>query len=143
MDITNYLPEKKIIPHNYLNENIEICLGIDEAGRGPVLGPMVYGCAYYPYEDDKLLKKEFKFDDSKKLTDKKRQEIFSKMKLSDKLFYDVEIISPEDISSKMLQRSKYNLNRISNDAALELLRRRLNDNINITRVNNLINVGIC
>jgi ribonuclease HII len=31
--------------------------GIDEAGRGPVLGPLVVCCAFCKREDEKLLKK--------------------------------------------------------------------------------------
>ena len=44
-------------------------LGVDEAGRGPVLGPMVYGVFYIPAElSTPLLKERHRFDDSKVLT---------------------------------------------------------------------------
>jgi ribonuclease H2 subunit A len=36
--------------------NEPCCLGIDEAGRGPVLGPMVYATAWAPISKSKELK---------------------------------------------------------------------------------------
>src|SRR5437762_2686363 len=44
-------------------------LGVDEAGRGPVLGPMVYSAFYLPLPlHHSLLAKDHHFDDSKVLT---------------------------------------------------------------------------
>jgi ribonuclease H2 subunit A len=60
-------------------EKDEIILGIDEAGRGPVLGPMVYACCYYSENNENQLKKYFKFADSKQLKESVREEIFDKM----------------------------------------------------------------
>ena len=60
-------------------ESETIILGIDEAGRGPVLGPMVYACCYFSKDNEEVLKKKFKFADSKKLSDIQRKEIFKKM----------------------------------------------------------------
>ena len=48
----------KITPTDFTTE--DICLGIDEAGRGPVLGPMVYACCYWAESNEEAIKKAFK-----------------------------------------------------------------------------------
>ena len=45
-------------------------MGIDEAGRGPVLGPMVYGLAFWPVTVAEEMKQTYQFADSKKLSEK-------------------------------------------------------------------------
>lgn len=51
----------------------KILAGIDEAGRGPLAGPVVAAACYIPAE---LQQHFLKVNDSKKLTEKKREEIF-------------------------------------------------------------------
>ena len=81
-----------------LNEYENICwpnnklvMGIDEAGRGPLCGPLVVACCVLPigYENDVI-------NDSKKLSEKKRELLFEQIK-KDALFYDVKIVSPKEI----------------------------------------------
>ena len=81
-----------------LNEYENICwpnnklvMGIDEAGRGPLCGPLVVACCVLPigYENDVI-------NDSKKLSEKKRDLLFDQIK-KDALFYDVKIVSPKEI----------------------------------------------
>lgn len=47
-------------------------VGVDEAGRGPLAGPVVAACAQLIKYDERLSK----INDSKKLTEKKREELF-------------------------------------------------------------------
>uniref|UniRef100_A0A0R3RZJ7 Ribonuclease n=1 Tax=Elaeophora elaphi TaxID=1147741 RepID=A0A0R3RZJ7_9BILA len=110
-------------------------MGIDEAGRGPVLGPMVYACAVTLLNENMLV--EMGVDDSKVLTESKREEIFECMKgdsMSKVFGYACRSVSAQMISGAMLGRTKYSLNKLSHDCALELLRLAISNNINIVEV---------
>lgn len=68
--IDNYKYEKELIKNG-----ITLIAGVDEVGRGPLVGPVVTACVVLPlsFELDGLT-------DSKKLSEKRRNELFVKIK---------------------------------------------------------------
>ncbi len=75
----------------HINENIKIVCGVDEAGRGPLMGPVVAAACVLP----KGLIIEG-LDDSKKLTEKKREKLFDII-IANALDYSVASASVEEI----------------------------------------------
>lgn len=108
-------------------------MGIDEAGRGPVLGPMVYGCLYCALSYQKTLS-SLSFADSKTLKEEKREELFENLKNDEAIGWGVDVIDPKDLSAKMLKKEKINLNEISHDSAMGLVRRVLSLGVLLTEV---------
>ena len=77
--------------NKYWWEGKEVVVGLDEAGRGPIAGPLVIGiCVFPPFYDN------YEFDDSKKLSDKKRRELLKVIK-RDAIYYSYEVISVEEV----------------------------------------------
>lgn len=108
--------------------NTECVLGVDEAGRGPVLGPMVYGLFYLPITlSTPLLKETHHFDDSKVLTPAVRASLFNSLytpfsDLHDSCGWAVNVMSARTISSNMMKpNSTYNLNAQAMDATIALI----------------------
>lgn len=102
-------------------------LGIDEAGRGPVLGPMVYATFYLPTElHNTLLAEKYHFDDSKVLTPETRSSLMRTLCTTDTDLYAscgwaAKLLSARDISADMLAPVPYNLNAQALDATVELI----------------------
>lgn len=57
-------------------KDIGFVAGIDEAGRGPLAGPVVCACVIMPLEKSKIIDG---INDSKKLSAKRREEFFDKI----------------------------------------------------------------
>jgi ribonuclease HII len=76
-------------------------LGIDEAGRGPLAGPVSIGACVIPHDFDFSVFLNLK--DSKKLSEKRREEIFLQMqtlKKEGKLDFSVALVSHTYIDSE-------------------------------------------
>ena len=109
-------------------------LGVDEAGRGPVLGPLVYGIAYCPasYQDEL---KQIGFADSKALTAEKRDTLLHALIAdSHHLGWAVRVMSPQDISAGMLRRRPINLNAQSSQATVALISAVLESGVDVTEI---------
>lgn len=77
-----------------------IC-GIDEAGRGPLAGPVVAGAVILP-KDCRILY----LNDSKKLSEKRREELFLKIQ-ERAVAYAVGIVGPERIDQINILQATY------------------------------------
>lgn len=73
------------------NSNIEYICGIDEAGRGPLAGPVVVASVIMPR--DSMIEG---VNDSKKVSEKKREEIYQKI-VEEAISYGVGIIDQDKI----------------------------------------------
>lgn len=96
-----------------------VVLGIDEAGRGSLVGPMIYGMAYWSTEATDIPKD---FGDSKKINEETRDKLFEQILNHKSIGYGIRVIPASEISRNMLRPSPYNLNQMSHDAAIELIR---------------------
>jgi ribonuclease H2 subunit A len=108
-----------------------VILGIDEAGRGSVLGPMVYGCAYWNKSDADKIPKDF--NDSKQLSEKTRDALLDKILQNDSAIgFAVRILHASEISRNMLRnKTPYNLNAMSHNAAIDIIRKLLQAGVDI------------
>lgn len=116
-------------------------LGIDEAGRGPVIGPMVYGVFYLPMTlHTSLLTQTYHFNDSKQLTPVVRTNLTKRLctpgtDLDVNCGWAVTSLSAADIGANMLKAGgSYNLNAQAMDATIELIRGVLERGVNVQEI---------
>ena len=85
-----------------------LILGIDVAGRGPLIGPMILAGVLVTQEQDKILRSKGAVD-SKSITHKVRMLVAKEIE-SNSLGYNVQLSSPEEIDKSIL--SGVNLNTL-------------------------------
>lgn len=93
----------------YWDKN-QFILGMDEAGRGPIAGPLMVAGVVFP-----LGYKNAEIDDSKKLSEKKRERLFQTI-IEDALYYQILVVDEKTIDKK-------NIYRATQDAMIEIAKR--------------------
>ncbi len=99
----------------YWDKN-QYVIGIDEAGRGPLAGPVVVAGVIFPigYDSKDIY-------DSKKLSQKKREELY-KVILEDALYYNIQIVDEKDVDKyNIYQATKMANERIVLDSKCQVV----------------------
>ena len=85
----------------YWQSNFKYLAGIDEAGRGPLAGPVVASAVIFP---DNINLPEV--TDSKKLSEKKRERLFDEI-ISNALSIGIGIVHEDEIDEKNVLQATY------------------------------------
>ncbi len=81
--------------NKYLAQGCKLIAGIDEAGRGPLAGPVAVAIVIMPLDKDSIIEG---VNDSKKLSEKKRELLFEQIK-ERALAYHVELVDEATIDA--------------------------------------------
>lgn len=106
--------DKLLYEKEYLNKGYNNICGCDEAGRGPLAGPVVVASVIMPLDDiiDGI-------DDSKKLSEKKREELYDKI-ISKAKAFKVSIISEKIIDEiNILNATKRGMEEAINNLSIK------------------------
>lgn len=95
------LKKLKQIDKEFFDMGMEYVCGIDEAGRGPLAGPVVVACVIMP--EDSMIEG---VNDSKKITEKRREKIYEEI-IDQAICYGIGISDQEEIDDiNILQATK-------------------------------------
>ena len=93
----------------------DFVFGIDEAGRGPLCGPVTAACCILPVDIDILY-----LNDSKKLSEKKREEVYEQV-VKESLGYGIGMSSPERIDEINILNATLEAMKDAYDSCLKML----------------------
>lgn len=117
------------VPKGCLDGKDGVVMGIDEAGRGPVLGPMTYAAAFWHKDHSE---EDDEFNDSKVLNAMTRSKLFQRIKESSHIGFVLRVLPATELSRNMLRNPQpYNLNAMSHDAAFEMIQAVLDAGVKI------------
>ncbi len=110
---------KKCCPNDYEHEywgQGKLVLGIDEAGRGPLAGPLSVAGVIFPqgYENPDIY-------DSKALSEKKREELYERIQ-EDALWFQIVEVSEADIDRYNIYRAdQMAMQKIAEESAAQVI----------------------
>lgn len=97
---------------NNLKDKYKFIAGCDEAGRGPLAGPVVIASVIMPLNEEDIIEG---VNDSKKLTEKKRNELYDKI-IEKALAYNIVSVSEKVIDEiNILNATKQGMNDAINN----------------------------
>ena len=111
--------------------NEYIIAGIDEAGRGPLAGPVVAGCVVLDRAKEILF-----INDSKKLSEKRREELFDEIK-ENALAYGIGIVDEKVIDAINILEATHIAMKTAYENANQMYKKSFNADINLLFVDAL------
>ena len=98
--------------NDFVRKGYKNLAGIDEAGRGPLAGPVVCACVIMPLNQEKIIDG---VNDSKKLSEKKRLELYDKITKTAICYNIVEIGNKTIDKINILNATKLAMAKCVND----------------------------